>query len=176
LVSSKKASNIERTTRARTVRRVAPAVAPRSRQRSHSLAPEHIGEAGSVALLAMAIVGLSVFIAAIAMIVFGMTTASRFGSSPPPNVDELGIGQVLGGAGLLVLGLGLVGSALAVLADLRGSRRIAAAAAGLGALLAGIGVVRVMGEGAGDPVLAGALAVTTLILGVAAIILARPAR
>ena len=137
------------------------------------MAPEHIGEAGSVALLAMAILGLSIFIAAIAMLVFGLTTASRFGSSPPPNVSGLGTGQVLGGIGLLVAGLAMVGSALAVLADVRGSRRIAAAVSALVALLSAAGVILVMGTGGGDPVLAAALAVTTIILGVGAIILVR---
>ena len=63
---------------------------------AHSLAPEHIGEAGSVAVLAMAILGLAIFIAAIAMLVFGLTTASAT-AAPPPNVGGLGMGQVLGG-------------------------------------------------------------------------------
>jgi hypothetical protein len=83
---------------------------------------------------------------------------------------------VLGGIGLLAMGLGLVGSALAVLADVRGSRRIAAGVSGLAAMLAAYGVIRVMGQGAGDAVLAAALAVTTMILAAAAIILARPPR
>jgi hypothetical protein len=173
LVSSKKATAADRPSRTGTSRPRASAAPVRPRQRAHSLAPEHIGEAGSVALLAMAVLGLAIFIAAIAMIVFGMTTAARFGSSPPPNVDELGIGQVLGGIGLLVAGLAMVGSAAAVLADIRGSRLVAAGVSGLMALLSAAGVVRVMGEGAGDPVLAAALAVTTMVLGVAAIILVR---
>jgi hypothetical protein len=149
------------------------AVAARPRQRSHSLAPEHIGEAGSVALLAMAILGLAIFIAAIAMIVFGLTTANRFATSPPPNVGDLGMGQILGGVGLVIAGLAMLGSALAVLADVRGSRLFAAGVSGLVAVLSAIGVVRVMGEGTGDPVLAAALALTTVILGAAAIILVR---
>ena len=174
MVSSKKATPAQRTARVRTARsREALAAPVRPRHRSHSLAPEHIGEAGSVALLAMAILGLAIFIAAIAMLVFGLTTASRFGSAPPPNVSGLGTGQVLGGIGLLVAGLAMVGSALAVLADVRGSRHIAAAVSGLVALLSAAGVILVMGSGGGDPVLAAALAVTTIILGVGAIILVR---
>jgi hypothetical protein len=176
LVTSKKADGIERKPRQRPVRREATAVAPRARHRSHSLAPTHIGEAGSIAVLAMAILGLATFIAAIAMVVFGLTAASRFGSTPPPNAAGIGTGQVLGGVGLLIMGLALVGSSLAVLADLARSRRIAAAVAGFAALLAAFGVIRVMGEGPGDPVLAAALAVTTVILGAAAIILARAPR
>jgi hypothetical protein len=176
LVSGKKASTAQRPARSRPAtgrEAVAPA---RPRHRSHTLAPEHIGEAGSVALLAMAILGLAIFIAAIAMLVFGITTSARFGSSPPPNVGQLGVGQVLGGIGLLVMGVALVGSALAVLADVRGSRRIAAVVAGLSAVLAAVGVVRVMGQGGGDAVLAAALAVATMIFGASAIILARRPR
>jgi hypothetical protein len=124
----------------------------------------------------MAILGLAIFIAAIAMVVFGLTASSRFASSPPPNVNALGTGQVLGGVGLMVMAVALVGSALAVLADLRGSRRIAAVVAGAAALLTAAGVVRVMAEGAGDAVLAAALAVTTIIFGASAIILARRPR
>jgi hypothetical protein len=176
LVSGKKTSTAERPARSRSAVGREPIAPAGPRHRSHTLAPEHIGEAGSIALLAMAILGLAIFIAAIAMVVFGVTTPARFGSSPPPNVGQLGTGQVLGGIGLLVTGLALVGSALAVLADLRGSRRIAAVVAGLAALLSASGVVRVMGEGAGDAVLAAALAVTTIIFGVAAIILARRPR
>lgn len=124
----------------------------------------------------MAILGLAIFIAAIAMVVFGMTASSRFGSSPPPNVDALGTGQVLGGIGLVVMSVALVGSALAVLADLRGSRRVAAIVAGAAAVLSAAGVVLVMSEGAGDAVLAAALAVATMIFGASAIILARRPR
>jgi hypothetical protein len=143
------------------------------RHRSHSLAPEHVGEAGSAAILAMAVLGMATFIAAVAMIASGVTIAGRYASSPPPNVGELGMGQVLGGAGLLVLGVAQVGSALAVLADVRGSRRVAAAVAGLTALLAAAGVLLVMSQPVTDTVLATALAVTTLVFAIAAIVLGR---
>jgi hypothetical protein len=145
-----------------------------ARHRSHSLAPEHVGEAGSAAVLAMAVLGLAVFIAAVAMIASGLTIAGRYADSPPPNVGELGLGQVLGGVGMLVLGMAQVGSALAVLADVRGSRRIAAAIAGLTALLSTAGVLLVMSQPISDTILASALAVTTLVFGVAAIVLGRP--
>ena len=170
MVTGKKATSDRG--RARPARpREAPAT--RSRQRSHSLAPEHIGEAGSIALLAVAVLGLSIFIAAIAMVTFGVTTAARFGADPPPNVGELGTAQVFGGIGLAVAGLAMLGSAAAVLADIRGSRPIAAAVSGIVAILSAGGVIVIMGEGGGDPVLAVALALTTIILGVAAIILVR---
>ena len=163
-----------RTARAGRGRRPA-VVAPRSRVRSHSLAPEHIGEAGSAAVLTLAILGLSTFIAAIALIVFGLTTAGSYGASPPPNASTLGMGQVLGWFGLLIVGLALLGSSLAVLADLRGSRRGAAAVAAATALLSVAGVVMVMQIGIGDAVLAAALAVCALLCAASAIILARPA-
>ncbi|HEY7847758.1 MAG TPA: hypothetical protein VIC83_06165 [Candidatus Limnocylindria bacterium] len=149
--------------------------APRPRARSHTLAPEHIGEAGSMAVLTLAILGLSTFIAAIALIVFGLTTAGSYGSSPPPNVGSLGMGQVLGGFGLVIVGLALLGSSLAVLADVRGSRRGAAVVAAATALLSAGGVVMVMQVGVGDAVLAAALAVCALLCAVSAVILARPA-
>ena len=126
-----------------------------------------------MALLAVAVLGLSIFIAAIAMVTFGVTTASRFGADPPPNVGQLGTAQVVGGIGLAVAGLAMLGSAAAVLADVRGSRLIAAGVSGVVAILCAVGVIRIMGEGGGDPVLAVALALTTIILGVAAIILVR---
>jgi len=179
LVTSKKASvergaSTERSTRAKGARRPVVA-APRPRARSHTLAPEHIGEAGSVAVLTLAILGLSTFIAAIALIVFGLTTAGSYGATPPPNAGSLGMGQMVGGFGLLIIGLLLLGSSLAVLADVRGSRRAAAAVAAATALLSVVGVVLVMRVGVGDAVLAAALAVCALLCAASAFILARPA-
>jgi hypothetical protein len=181
LVSTKKAGSAERpsierpSARGRAARSREKAVRSAARHRGHSLAPEHVGEAGSVAVLALSIIGLSIFIAGIAMAVFGLTTAARYGSIQPPNVNGLGLGQVLGGAGLAVLGVALLGSGLAVLADIRGSRMAATVLSAIAAVLSAIGVVRVMTLGSGDPVLAGALAVGTIILAAAAIILARRA-
>jgi len=179
MVSTKKAGGVERSharTRSARAREAAEAARLAARQRGHSLAPEHLGEIGSAAVLALSILGLAVFISGIAMAVFGLTTAARYGSLPPPNVGVLGQGQVLGGAGLVILGVALLGSALAVLADLRGSRLVAIAVSVVAALLCAGGVVRVMTVGYGDPVLAGALAVGAIIFAAAAFILARRAR
>lgn len=174
LVTTKK-TGVGRSARSRTGRaRGTEAVTPR--QRGHSLAPEHVGEAGSVALLTLAILGLALFIAAVAMIVFGISTAARYGSLPPPNAGGLGAGQVIGGVGLAVLGLAVLFSALAVLADIRGSRPVAIAIAALSAILSAAGVLRVMTLGVGDPVLAGALAIVAILFAAAAIVLARPRR
>lgn len=157
--------------------RARDAASPRpTRGRSHSLAPAHLGEAASAAVLAVSVLGLAVFIAGVAMTVSGLTLASRFGSSPPPNVDQLGVGQVFGGIGLALLGLVLSGSGLAVLADVARSRPVAAAASALAAILAVIGVVLVNLQPGGDLVLSIALGVAALIFGVAAAILVRPRR
>jgi putative copper export protein len=133
-----------------------------------------VGEAGSAAVLAMAVLGLAIFIAAVAIIASGLTMAGRYGDSPPPNVGELGYGQVIGGAAMVVLSVALVASALAVLADVRGSRRVAAAVAGLTALISAAGVFLVMSQPVTDTILASALAVVTLVCGVSAIVLGRP--
>jgi hypothetical protein len=145
-----------------------------SRARSHTLAPPHLGEAASAAVLAVAVLGLAVFIAGVAMAVSGMTIANRFGDSPPPNVGDLGFGQVLGGFGLSALGIVLSGSALAVLADVARSRPVAAAASGVAAILAAVGVVLVQLQPGGDLVLSLALAVAAIIFAVAAVVLVRP--
>jgi len=175
LVSSKKAGTVERSGRTRSARSREAAAAARAnaRPRGHSLAPEHLGEVGSAAVLAMSILGLAVFITGIAMVVFGMTTTARYGSTPPPNAGSIGVGQLLGGAGLAAFGVVLLGSALAVLADLRRSRPIAAVVAAVAAVLSLIAIVRVTTLGIGDPILAGALAVAAVIFVAAAVILAR---
>ncbi len=148
----------------------------RRRPRTHALAPEHIGEAGSVAVLAGAILGLSLFIVGIAIIVSGVTAGSRYAGDPPPNIGSIGMSQILGGAWLVILSLAMVGSALAVLADLRNSRVVAAAVSGLAALLAIVATVLVMSQPRPDQLFAGALAVVALIAAAAAIVLARPRR
>jgi hypothetical protein len=145
-----------------------------SRHRSHSLAPEHLGERGAAAALVTAIGGMAIFIAAVAMTVNGMTLPSRYsGSTPPPNVDQLGIGQVVGGIGLLVLGLLIVASAAGLLAGLQRSRPVAAGISAITSLLAAAGVVVLMTATRRDAVLIAALAVAFVAFGGAAVILAR---
>ena len=152
-----------------------PVAVPRTR--GHSLAPAHLGEAGSIAVLALAILGLALFIAAVAMIVAGLTVEARFaGAEPPPNVGELGVGQVFGGIGLLVLGLALAGSAVSVLAELRWARTAATVLSGVAALLSVAGLALVMTRPLPEPILAAALGVATVIFVGAAVILARPRR
>jgi hypothetical protein len=142
-----------------------------ARTRSHSLAPAHLGEWASAAVLAVTVLGLAIFIAGVAMTVSGMTIGNRFGSTPPPNVDQLGLGQVLGGIGLGALGLLLSGSGLAVLAEVPRSRGVAAAASALAAALAMAGIVLVQVQPGGDLVLSIALAVAAIIFAAATVIL-----
>lgn len=154
-----------------------PSAVARRRPRAHSLAPEHIGEAGSVALLAVSIVGLALFIAGIAIVVSGITIGSRYtGTTPPPNLASLGIGPIVGGALLSLFAIVLVGAAAAVLADFRRARLVAAVLCAVGAILGLAGIVIVMSQAGGDQVLAGALVVLTLIFAAAAVILFRTPR
>lgn len=153
----------------------APTAVARRRSRAHSLAPEYIGEAGSVALLTVTIVGLALFIAGIAVVISGITVGGRYtGTTPPPNMGSLGIGQIIGGGLLSLFSVALVGTAAAVLAEVRLARVAAAVLSGIAAILGAASVVLVMSQAGGDQVLAVALVVITLIFAAAAIILARP--
>lgn len=144
------------------------------RHRGHSLAPEHLGERGAAAALVTAIGGTSIFIAALAMTVTGLTLPGRYaGAEPPPNVGQLGLGQVVGGIGLLVLGILMVGSSAALLSGLRGSRPFAVGISAISAVLAFAGFVLLMVPTRRDLVLLSALAVAVVAFGGAAVILAR---
>jgi hypothetical protein len=105
---------------------------------------------------------MAIFIAAVAMTVSGLTLPGRYaGQDPPPNVGQLGVGQVIGGIGLLVLGI------------LRGSRPFAAGVSALTALLALAGFAILMTPTRRDLVLLAALGVAVVAFGGAAVILAR---
>lgn len=144
------------------------------RHRGHALAPEHLGERGAAAALATAIGGMAIFIAAVAMTVGGLTLPSRWaGADPPPNVGQLGLGQVVGGIGLLVLGVLMVGSSLALLSGLPRSRPFAVSTSAISAVLALAGFVLLMAPTRRDLVLLAALGVAVVTFGGAALILAR---
>lgn len=155
--------------------RPAPPTATRiSSARHHSLAPEHLGELGGVAALGVLVVGFAIFIAGVAMTVGGITIAGSFGENPlPPNIGELGLGQVFGGAGLMVLGVVLSAGSIATFAAVPGARRITAVLSGLTAVLAGAGFGVLVTEVIRDLVLSGALGVAAILFGVAAVILGR---
>ena len=158
-----------------TTKRTTVPAAPRpaARHRGHSLAPEHVGEAGSVAILALTVGGVAIFITSLSLLVAGFTMGARYATDPPPNVAQLGLGQIIGGVGLLVLAAAMIGSAVAVFADVRGSRLVAAAVAVIVALLAALGAIVAMGGVVTEPVLATILAIATLAFGVSAILLSR---
>ena len=144
------------------------------RHRGHSLAPEHLGERGAAATLVMAIGGMSIFIAGVAMTVNGLTLPGRYaGGDGPPNVSQLGIGQVFGGIGLLVLGILIAASALALLGGLPRSRPFAIGTSAVAAVLALAAFVLLLGPSRRDVVLLAALAVAVVAFGGASVILAR---
>jgi len=148
-------------------------VAPR--HRGHSLAPEHLGEARAAATLIAAIGGVATFIAGVAMMVNGLTIPGRYaGATPPPNVGQLGMPQVLGGVGLLVLGVVVVAAAAALFADLPRSRPLAATASAVAAGLAVVGLALLFGAPRRDFFLIAGLGVALLAFGGAAIVLVRP--
>ncbi|MEP7040922.1 MAG: hypothetical protein ABI864_05035 [Chloroflexota bacterium] len=151
--------------------------APRTalpRHRGHSLAPEHLGERGAAATLVMAIGGVSIFIAGVAMTVNGLTLSGRYvAGEGPPNVSQLGIGQVVGGIGLLVLGILIAGSAVALLSSLPRSRPFAVGTSAIAAVLALAAFILLLAASRRDLVLLAALAVAVVAFGGAAAILAR---
>jgi hypothetical protein len=161
-----------------TTRKASTATSPRpTRSRSHSLAPEHLGELASGATLAITIGGLALLIAAGSMIVNGLTIAARYvGTTPPPSLGQLGAGQVVGGIGLAVLSVGLVASSLALLADLRFGRLLTILLSAIASLLAAAGAILVVGAAHRDNVLDAGLAVAFVVFASAAVILVRARR
>jgi hypothetical protein len=166
MVTSKKAAKPA----PRVIRSASRSVA--TRHRSHTLAPEHLGERASVATLVIGIGGVALLITAASMVVAGLTISSRYADSVPPNIGQLGIGQVIGGVGLLLLAMGLVATSAGVFLDVRGARR---AAAGLAALMV-LGIVLVMTLGGGDRLLAIALLVGVVMFGASSVLLLRTPR
>jgi hypothetical protein len=117
---------------------------------------------------------MAIFIAAIAMTVSGLTLPSRYaGTEPPPNVGQLGMGQVVGGIGLLVLGILIVGGAAALLGGLQRSRPFAVSISAITALLGLIGFLLLVTPSRRDFVLLAALGVAVVAFGGSAVILAR---
>jgi hypothetical protein len=125
-------------------------------------------------MLVVAIGGLAIFIAAMAMTVSGLTLPGRYsGAPPPPNIGSLGSGQIIGGIALLALGALIVASAAALLADLPGSRLMATGVSAVAALLAAVAVVPLVGATRRDVELIAALAVTFVAFAGAAVVLGR---
>lgn len=154
-----------------------PASQPRpapARHRSHSLAPEHLGESGGAALLVVGIGGLALFITAVAVVVSGLGLAGRYaGVEPPPNLDQLGTPQIIGGLALVLVSVGLIASSGALAADVRGSRAAVVGLSALTATLAAIGFAVSLVQTRRDIVLLSALGVAALVFAGSAAALAR---
>lgn len=118
---------------------------------------------------------MAVFIVAVAMTVGGLTLPNSYaGTTPPPNIAQLSMLQIVAGLGLLVLGMVIVATAVALLADLRRSRPLAVASTAIAGLLAAAAFVLVASASHRDVILLAALGVAALAFGGAAIVLGRP--
>ncbi len=143
--------------------------------RPHSLAPEHLGDVWAGAALAIVVLGVAVFIAAIGIIVSGLTVASGMDpANPPPNAEALGTWQVVAGAGLFAIGAVLTGGGLALLTGSRRVRKPVAILAIISAVAALVGGVAIILRGPSDLILAITLFGLALGLGSAGLLLLRP--
>ena len=155
--------------------RSASVAAARLRE-SHALAPNHRGNATGAGTLAVMVGGVALVITGIGIVALALTIGVRFGGDPPPDVGSYGVVPLIFGIGAILLGGGLTAGGLAVINDARGARRITGVLSALAAALsAGLTVV-VMVNPPPDTVLAIALTISTLVFGVAAILLLRPHR
>jgi hypothetical protein len=124
-----------------------------------------------------AIGGMSIFVGAVGVMVGGLTLPGRYaGATPPPNIGQMGAAQIAGGIALLVLGVLILASAAALLADLPRSRPLAIGTSTATALLAAAGFALLITAARRDLVLLAALGVAFVAFGGAAVILARQSR
>lgn len=148
------------------------------RRRVHALAPEHIGELGSIAALVVAVLGLAVIILGAVLVVSGIGIAGRYSgsSTAPPNVNELGMVPILSGVGAVIGGIALVAAPLALIAEVRGARLATVLVALLaGVIMVGLLLLVIQRPGA-DPVVIAAVGIAALLFGASALILSRPGR
>lgn len=125
-------------------------------------------------MLVVGIGGLALFIAAIAVVVSGLGLAGRYAAvEPPPNLDQLGTPQIIGGLALVALSLGMIAGAGALLSGVRGSRLAVIGLSGLTATLAAAGFAMSLVQTRRDIVLLSALGVTALVFAGSAAVLAR---
>lgn len=167
MVTSKKATRPS----PRVIRSASRSVA--ARRGSHTLAPAHLGEAASIASLVLGVGGVALVITAVSMVVGGLTISSRYTGTLPPNVGSLGMPQVFGGVGLLLLAMGVVAAAAAVFLNVRGGRTAAIVLGAIVAILCAAGVIGVMTIGGGDRLVATALLVGAVAFGASSILLLR---
>jgi len=145
--------------------------------RTHSLAPEHLGEVQAGAALTIAILGVAIFIAGIGVVVGGLTAAGSFDpANPPPNSDTIGTWQTMAGFAMFAVGLALVGAALSLLAGASRPRiptAVASVVLGIVSFAAGVMIVL---RGPSDLILAISLFGLGLGLAGAGLLLLRPRR
>ena len=158
----------------RTISAASSAIA--RRRGSHSLAPEHLGDATAAATVAVVVGGIALVITAIGMIAMALTIGARYDGDPPPNLGSMAILPIVLGIVALLLGGGLAAGGVAVLAEVPRARLATGILAAIAAGLSAIGTVLAMANPPSDPVLAIALTVATLVFGVSALLLLRPRR
>jgi hypothetical protein len=158
----------------RTISAASSAVA--RRRGSHSLAPEHLGDATAAATVAVVVGGIALVITAIGMIAMALTIGARYDGDPPPNLGSMAILPIVLGVVALLVGGGLAAGGVAVLAEVRRARLATGILAAVAAGLSAIGTVLAMANPPSDPVLAIALTVATLVFGVSSLLLLRPRR
>jgi len=125
-------------------------------------------------MLIVGIGGLALFIASIAVVVSGLGLEGRYATvEPPPNLDQLGTPQIIGGLALALLSVALIAGAGALLGGARGSRVAVIGLAALTATLAAAGFAVSLVQTRRDIVLLSALGVTALVFAGSAAVLAR---
>ena len=143
---------------------------------SHSLAPEHLGEATAAATVAVIVGGVALVISGIGILAMGLTIGARYGGDAPPNVGSLSLLPAALGLGMLLLGGALTAGGLGVLSNARRARLATGVIAAIAAGLAALGTVLVMTSTPPDPVIALALTIAALVFGVSALLLLRRRR
>jgi hypothetical protein len=143
--------------------------------RTHSLSPAHLGDVRAGAALAVVVLGIAIFIAAIGIVVSGLTLGASYDpGNPPPNANALGTWQVLIGFVLFAVGVALAGGGLALLTGSRRARVPTAMLAIVSGLIAIGGAVAIVVRGPSDLILALTLLGVALALGSAGLLLLRP--
>ncbi len=143
--------------------------------RTHSLSPEHLGDVRAGAALAIVVLGVAIFIAAVGIVVSGLTLGASYDpSNAPPNADGLGTWQILIGFALFAVGVALAGGGLALLSGSRRARVPTAVLAIISGLVAIGGAVAIVVRGPSDLILAITLLGLALALGSAGLLLLRP--
>jgi hypothetical protein len=125
-------------------------------------------------VLIAAIGGIAIFIAAVAITVGGLTLPSGYsGTTPPPNIDQLALNQVIAGIAILVFALVIVATSVALFANLPRSRPLAIGSSAIATVLAIAAFAYVLLESHSDPILLASLGVTAIAFGGASFVLAR---